>query len=89
MVLGMWNVFQNPSQKNGKRMGMTSQTIDLWRKFKMAAKTAVKINKSIILALVWSRVLCNTIFSMFYGMANMFPGVILMLPIFVEVRGKK
>ena len=54
-----------------KKMGTIS--VDLWVKFKMAAKTAVKINKCNILALVWNRALCNTIFSMFYGMANLLP----------------
>ena len=60
MVLGMGNVFTKFIAKKG----MTS--VDLLVKFKMAAKTAVKINKCNILALVWSISLCNTIFSMFY-----------------------
>ena len=63
MVLGMEkNVF-----KIHRKIGD-----DILVKFKMAAKTAVKSNKCNILALVWSRSFCNTIFSMFYDMENLF-----------------
>ena len=51
IVLSMGNVFLKFIAKKG----ITS--VDLLVKFKMAAKTAVKINKCDILAFVWSRAL--------------------------------
>ena len=51
---------------------------DLWWplevKFKMATKTTIKTNKCNISARFWSRIICNTLFSMFYGIAILFPG---------------
>ena len=71
MVLGMGNVFSKFIAKKG----MTS--VDLLVKFKMAAKTAVKIINVIYLLLFeadhYVIPLCN-IFSMFYGMENLLPG---------------